>query len=114
MDEFQEQLKSIGYNPKTYLQQVQVKSMYLDYDWKTLQFSDDNKYKLQIINPKNGKIVRFGATGYNDYLIYMFLVKKRKITYDEAQKHRENFLKRMKKTNDKLYSKKNLARNILW
>jgi hypothetical protein len=112
--EFQEQLKSIGYNPKTYLQQVQVKSMYLDYDWKTLQFSDDDKYKLQIINPKNGKIVRFGATGYNDYLIYMFLVKKRKITYEEAQKHRDNFLKRMKKTNDKLYSKKNLARNILW
>ena len=111
--EFQEQLKSIGYNPKTYLQQAQVKAMYLDYDWKTLQFSDDEKYKLQITNPK-GKIIRFGATGYNDYLIYMFLVKKRKITYEEAQKHRENFLKRMKKTNDKLYSKKNLARNILW
>ena len=112
--EFQEQLKSIGYNPKTYLQQIQVKSMFLNYDWKNLQFSDDDKYKLQIINPKNGKIIRFGATGYNDYLIYMFLVKKRKITYDEAQKHRDNFLKRMKKTNDKLYSKKNLARNILW
>jgi hypothetical protein len=112
--EFQEQLKAIGYNPKTYLQQAQIKSMFIDYDWKMLQFSDDDKYKLQIINPANGKIIRFGATGYNDYLIYMFLVKKRKITYEEAQKHRENFLKRMKKTNDKLYSKKNLSRNILW
>jgi hypothetical protein len=112
--EFQEQLKAIGYNPKTYLQQAQVKSMYLNYDWKTLQFSDDDKYKLQIFNPANGKIVRFGATGYNDYLIYMFLAKKRKIDYEEAQKHREDFLKRMKKTNDKLYSRKNLSRNILW
>jgi hypothetical protein len=111
--EFQEQLKAIGYNPKTYLQQAQIKSMFLNYDWKKLQFSDDDKYKLQMTDPK-GKIIRFGATGYNDYLIYMFLVKKRKITYEEAQKHRENFFKRMKKTNDKLYSKKNLAISILW
>ena len=111
--EFQEQLRKIGYNPKTYLQQVQIKAMYLDYDYKSLQFSDDDKYKLQITNPK-GKIVRFGATGYNDFLIYMFLVKKRKIDYEEALKHQENFLKRMKKTNDKLYTKLNLSRNILW
>ena len=44
----------------------------------------------------------------------MFLVKKRKIDFEEAQKHRENFLKRMKKIDDKMYSKKNLSRNILW
>ena len=111
---FQDQLKVIKYNPKTYLQQAQIKAIYQDYNYSSLQFSDDPKYKLQITNPKNGKVIKFGANGYNDYLIYMFLAKKRKITIDEANNHRNNFLARMKKTDDRLYSKKNLSRNILW
>ncbi len=111
---FQDQLKIIGYNPKTYLQQAQIKAIYNDYNYSSLQFSDDPKYKLQITNPYNGKVIRFGANGYNDYLVYMFLAKKRKISIDDANNHRNNFLARMKKKDNNMYSKLNLAREILW
>lgn len=111
---FEDYLKDIKFNPKTYLQQVRIKAMYLDYDWKTITFCDDDKYKLQITNPNNGKVVKFGANGYNDFIIYLYMVKKGQITYDDALKHQERFLKRMKKTDDNMYSKKNLARNLIW
>lgn len=111
---FQEYLTDMKFNPKTYLQQVKIKAMYHDYNYNSITFSDDDKYKLQITNPETNKVIKFGANGYNDYIIYLFMVKKGKITYEDAMKHQERFLKRMKKTNDKLYSKKNLSRILLW
>ena len=111
---FQEQLRIIGYNPKTYLQQTQVKAIYEGYNYISLQFSNDPKYKLQITNPNTGKVIKFGANGYNDHLIYMFLAKKRKVTIEEANNHRNNFLARMKQINNDPYSKNNLSRKILW
>ena len=110
---FQEELLIKKINPKKYLQAVQIKAMYYEYDWKTIQFTDDTKYKLQITRP-DGKIIKFGASAYNDFIIYSFMAKKKLITYDEALKHRDSFHKRMIIKDDDIYSARNLSLNLLW
>ncbi len=110
---FEEELLIKKINPKKYLQAVQVKAMYFDYNWKTIKFADNNKFKLQITRP-DGKIIKFGASAYNDFIIYSFMAKKKLITYDEALKHRDNFHKRMIIKDDNIYSARNLSLALLW
>ena len=110
---FEEELLLKNINSKKYLQAVQVKAMYYNYDWKTLRFSDDNKHKLEIRRP-DGKYIKFGSAEYNDFIIYSFMAKKHKITYDEAIKRRDNFHKRMIRKNDDIYTPLNLSLNLLW
>ena len=110
---FEEELMIQNINPKKYLQAVQIKAMYFDYDWKTIKFADDNKFKLQITRP-DGKIIKFGASLYNDFIIYSFMVKKKQMSYDDALKQRDKFHKRMIKKDDDLYTPRNLSRNLLW
>lgn len=109
----EEELLLKNINPKTYLQAVKVKAMYYNYDWRSIKFADDNKHKLEIRRP-DGKFIKFGASDYNDFIIYSIMAKKHKISYDDAIKHRDNFHKRMKRKNDDLYTPLNLSLNLLW
>ena len=52
---FEEELLIKKINPKKYLQAVQIKAMYYDYDWKSIKFADDSKFKLQITRPDGKK-----------------------------------------------------------
>jgi hypothetical protein len=101
-------------NPNKYLQAVQIKAMYYNYDWQTIQFADDKTHKLQIQRP-DGRIVKFGAVDYNDFVIYSFMAKKKEISYDKALMKRDNFHSRMMKIEDNdVYSARNLSLSLLW
>ena len=110
---FEEELLIKKINPKKYLQAVQIKAMYYDYDWKSIKFADDSKFKLQITRP-DGKKIKFGSSAYNDFIIYSFMARTGKISYDEAIKHRDNFHKRMIIKDNNIYSARNLSLNLLW
>ena len=111
---FISQLASENIDPIIYLNAVKANAVKNGYsNWDTITFSK-YPHKLEITRPYDNKIIRFGAFGYNDYLIYTFMAKKKKITYQDALKHRENFNKRMIKKDDDLYTARNLSRNLLW
>ena len=100
-------------NPFVYLDAVKRNAVIFGYPtWETIIFTK-LPYKVQITRP-DGKIIKFGRAGYNDFLIYKSLAKKRKITMQEANQHRINFNKRMIKKNDDLYTARNLSKNLLW
>jgi hypothetical protein len=114
MTKFEEILLSKKINPKKYLQAVQIKAMYYDYDWKSITFATDKTHKLQITRP-DGKIIKFGAVNYNDFIIYGCLAKQKKMSYDEALKRRDLFRKRMtSKSDDNIYTARNLSILLLW
>lgn len=100
-------------NPEKYLQAVRIKAMYYNYDWKTIEFANDKTHKLQIQRP-DGKIIKFGAVNYNDFIIYGFMVKRKEITYDQALLKRDNFDKRMRRDDNNIYSARNLSLSLLW
>ena len=111
---FEEILTKNKISPQKYLQAVQVKAMYYDYDWESITFATDKTHKLQMTRP-DGKIIKFGAVNYNDFIIYGFLAKQKKITYDEALKKRDLFHKRMaSESDDNMYSARNLSLVLLW
>ncbi len=111
---FEEILLNKRINPQKYIMAVQIKAMYFNYNWKSLTFATDKTHKLQITRP-DGKIIKFGAVNYNDFIIYSFYSKKKKLLYDEALKRRDLFHKRMKReTDDDIYSPRNLSLNLLW
>jgi hypothetical protein len=110
---FISQLISENIDPIIYMNAVKANAVKHGYkNWDTITFSK-YPHKLQITRP-DGKIIRFGAFGYNDFLIYTFMAKRKDITYQNAMKHRDNFHKRMKRKDFNLYSPLNLSLNILW
>ena len=110
---FEKILISKKINPEKYLQAVHIKAMYFNYDWKTIKFANDKTHKLQIQRP-DGKIIKFGAVNYNDFIIYGFMVRNREISYDQAISKRDNFDKRMRRDDNDIYSARNLSLNLLW
>jgi hypothetical protein len=76
-----------------------------------LSFSTDEKHKLQIPN-RAGKIIRFGAVGLNDYILYSMM------NDPEKEKHRSSYRKRAMKIRGDWksdpYSANSLAINVLW
>jgi hypothetical protein len=76
-----------------------------------LGFSSDDKHKLQIPNAE-GKIVRFGAVGLGDYILYTLQKNP------EAEKHRKSYLARATKIKGDWkkdeYSPNSLAIGVLW
>ena len=110
---FIDELIEKNIDPFVYLEAVKSNAVKFGYPtWETIIFTK-LPYKIQITKP-DGKIIEFGRAGYNDFLIYKSLAKKRKITMQEANKRRINFNKRMIKKDDDLYTARNLSRNLLW
>ena len=110
---FIDELIEKNINPFVYLDAVKRNAVKFNYPtWETIIFTK-LPYKVQITKP-DGKIIRFGRAGYNDFLIYKSLAKQKQMTMYEANRHRKNFNKRMIKKNDDLYTARNLSRNLLW
>ena len=76
-----------------------------------LSFSTDEKHKFQIPNV-DGKIIRFGAVGLGDYLLYSLIHDPKK------EQHRGNYRKRATKIKGDWakdpYSPNSLALGVLW
>ena len=76
MSKFIKQLQEIGINPSEYLKIAQNQAKLYKYNPHQIIFSTDDKHKLIYIDVENNnKKVYFGATGYNDFIIYKLLDK---------------------------------------
>jgi hypothetical protein len=108
---FAKQLKDAGVSPEAYLMEAQKKAEDAGLAHKLLGFSDDDKHKLQIPN-EDGRIVRFGAVGLGDYILYTLSGDK------SAEEHQKRYLARATKIKGKwredAYSQNCLAINVLW
>jgi hypothetical protein len=87
---FAAQLKKEGVSPSAYLEKAKKKARALGLAADMLGFSSDDKHKLQIPNAE-GKIIRFGAVGLGDYILYTLQKNP------EAEKHRKSYLARATK-----------------
>ena len=116
-DPFMKQLKDIGYAPSHYLAQVKTIAQQRGYDPNAITFTCDGKKKLQITTP-DGKVRRFGAVGYGDFLIWSYLEQHGKVDKGTAKEKRDRFQvsHRAIKGNwkDDKYSPNMLALKILW
>jgi hypothetical protein len=108
---FAEQFKKMGVDPMDYLEVARKKAEKLGLAANMLGFSSDDKHKLQIPNSE-GRLVRFGAVGLGDYILYT-LSKDPK-----AGAYRERYLARAKKIKGDWakdhYSPNSLAIGVLW
>jgi hypothetical protein len=108
---FATQLKEAGVSPSVYLEKAKKKANASGLAGNMLGFSSDDKHKLQIPNA-DGKIIRFGAVGLGDYILYKLQKNP------EAEKHRKAYLARATKIKGDWakdpYSKNSLAISILW
>ena len=108
---FAAQLKKEGVSPSAYLETAKKKAKARGLAANMLGFSSDEKHKLQIPNAE-GKIVRFGAVGLGDYILYTLQKNP------EAEKHRKAYLARATKIKGDwakdAYSPNSLAIGVLW
>ena len=108
---FANQLERAGVSPAQYLMEARRKAKKLGLAYKHLGFSDNDKQKLQIPNA-DGSLVRFGAVGLGDHILYT-LAKDAK-----ADEHRKHYLQRATKIRGDWakdeYSPNSLAIGILW
>jgi hypothetical protein len=111
------ELKSIGFRPTDYLRQVRRKAREAGYDPDSVLFSDKAEKKLVLVAP-DGRRVYFGATGYGDHLIYLFLESEGFVEPGTAAKKRRTFQRSHRamrgswRTNP--YSANRLALDLLW
>jgi hypothetical protein len=108
---FATQLKEAGVNPSVYLKKAKKNANASGLAGNMLGFSSDDTHKLQIPNA-DGKIIRFGAVGLGDYILYT-------LQKDEgAEKHRKAYLARATKIKGDWakdpYSANSLAISLLW
>jgi hypothetical protein len=108
---FAAQLKEAGVSPSAYLEMAKKKANALGLAANMLGFSSDDKHKLQIPNA-DGKMIRFGAVGLGDYILYTLQKNP------EAEKHRKAYLARATKIKGDWakdpYSANSLAIGVLW
>jgi len=111
MAKFAKQMASMGVKPAEYLALAKKKAKALGLADNMLGFSTDAKHKLQIPN-MDGKMIRFGAVGLGDYILYSLSGDK------TADQHRSNYRKRATKIKGDWekdpYSANNLAIGVLW
>lgn len=108
---FMKQLAKMGVSAEAYLDMAREKAKSKGLAWKHLGFSDDDKHKLQIPN-MNGKVIRFGAVGSGDFVLYSLAQSA------GAEKSRKSYLARANKIpgdwKEDSYSPNSLAISILW
>ena len=106
-----EYLKNKNINPTTYLNIAKKTGSSAGYNPKLISFSQNPKYKL------NYDGTDFGASGYNDFILYKLLEKEQEVPSGTSDKRRNAYRTRakstMEKTNNK-YSKASLSYHILW
>ncbi|AIW01869.1 MAG: hypothetical protein YSLV5_ORF11 [Yellowstone Lake virophage 5] len=108
---FAKQLAKFGISQEAYLDSARQKAKAHGLAWKHLGFSDDEKHKLQIPNVE-GKIIRFGAVGLGDFVLYSLSHSP------TAEKSRKSYLARATKIpgdwKKDAYSPNSLAIAVLW
>jgi hypothetical protein len=114
---FKRQLLSIGFSPEQYLRLAREFAEDAGYDSRALQFSDDDKHKLMIYDD-NGTPHRFGAVGYNDYLLWSKKEALKQVPTGYADRKRRTFNKSHRAIGGDWakdpYSPNSLALLILW
>jgi hypothetical protein len=114
---FKTQLESNGYSCDKYLKDARAVAKKAGYDPKMLGFSMDTKHKLQILTP-DGKVRRFGAVDYGDFLIWKHFERIKKVPKGYAKEKQHTFHasheKMRGKWKDDKYSPNSLALAILW
>lgn len=105
------QFKKWGVNPVDYLAEAKKKAKEAGLADNLLGFSSDAKHKLQIPNT-DGKMIRFGATGLGDYILYTLSKNP------DAKEHRKHYLQRAMKIKGDWakdpYSPNSLSVSIQW
>jgi hypothetical protein len=108
---FAKQLNKMKVSADDYLEEAKQNAKEHGLAYKLLSFSDDDTHKLQMPNC-DGKIVRFGAVGLGDHILYTLSGDKK------ADEHRRRYLARATKIKGDWkqdpYSANSLAISILW
>jgi hypothetical protein len=104
--------KIIGISEAQYLKQAKKNAKSYGYNTKYLTFSKNPKYKLSFDG------IDFGSALHLDFLLYNAMEKTGLSLQGEAEKHRNNYMKRASKIKgDWRYnprSKNNLSSRIIW
>ena len=115
-DKFAKQLDKLGLSPASYLAHARMNATHHGYRSDLLSFAKDGQHKLKYDSPDGSKY--FGAAGYGDYIIYLYMEHEHKVEKGYAEKKRKVFryshdkISEMRKL-DK-FSPNELAINILW
>lgn len=114
---FRKQLMELGIEPEDYLEQVKKSAERTGYDVSKIDFSDNKTHKIRIERP-DGKIVRFGRVGYNDFHIWSHLERNTQVSKGTAKEKQDRFWKSHSKIKgdwkgDK-YSPNWLSMRLLW
>lgn len=114
---FGKQLQKAGISPSAYLKEARRRAERFGYPSHLLGFADDDVHKLAIPD-KDGKLIRFGAVGYNDHQLWKALESQGKAPKGIAEKKRETFQSSHSKIKGNWrsdeYSPNNLALKVLW
>ena len=114
---FEEQLHESGMDPDAYLRIARQRAKDAGLPYKLLGFADDEEHKLAIPNA-DGKMVKFGRTGYGDFILWSDAEARGEVEKGYAKKKRQTFQKshRAIKGDWKKdpFSPNNLALKILW
>ena len=116
-DKFIKQLNELGLTPEIYLHCAKGLAQQNGYPTDKIDFALDGKHKLQMITP-SGKVVRFGAVGYKDYIIWTWLETGGEVPEGTANIRRESYHARAENIKGDWkhdpFSKNNLAIHIIW
>jgi hypothetical protein len=114
---FRKQLKKVGISPEDYLAVARDRAEEAGYDPRALEFSTEDENKLQIYDDE-GKVHRFGAVGYNDFILWSTLEALGKTPEGQALKKQNVFWRSHTKIRgdwkDDRFSPNMLALKILW
>jgi hypothetical protein len=114
---FRKQLKKVGISPEDYLAVARDRAEEAGYDPRALEFSTEDENKLQIYDDE-GKVHRFGAVGYNDFILWSTLEALGKTPEGQALKKQNVFWRSHSKIKgdwkDDRFSPNMLALKILW
>jgi len=114
---FRKQLMEVGISPEDYLEEVKKSARRNGYDTKTIAFSDNRTHKIRMERP-DGKIIRFGRVGYNDFHIWSHLERNNQVSKGTAKGKQDRFLKSHSKIKgnwkEDKYSPNWLSMNLLW
>jgi len=112
---FADQLRQMGVSEEHYLKEATKTAKAHKYPAPAL--SSDGRYKLEL-QDENGKIVRFGRTGYGDYILYTILEARGKVPKGTAKKKQNVFHRSHTKIRGDWkanpFSPNNLALRVLW
>jgi len=115
--EFEKQLHEVGLVPSSYLRIARQRAKDAGLPYKLLGFADDGEHKLAIPDG-DGKMVKFGAVGYGDFILWSDAEARGEVPPGYAKQKQRTFQKshRAMKGDWKKdpFSPNNLALKVLW